>query len=151
MNLIKEKRDGQIKGSTCADRSEKRKYLKEDETFYSTTCQEEDLIRTLVVDAQWRWDKSIFDILRVLLKAKITEVKNVMLFLRGTFFDALCKAIPECNKHFRFVIGKEDPHVKILREIYGCIESYMLWYNACTDTLKETELEFNPYDRCAVN
>jgi hypothetical protein len=42
-------------------------------------------------------------------------------------------------------------YLKILRAIYGCIESALLWYNLYSSTLKSMGFILNPYDRCVAN
>ena len=37
-------------------------------------------------------------------------------------------------------------YVKVLRAIYGCIESALLWYNIYVKTLKDLDFSINPYD-----
>ena len=51
VNLIKEKRDGRIKGRTCANGSKQRKYVKEGEISSSPTASLESIIATLVIDS----------------------------------------------------------------------------------------------------
>ena len=51
INLIKEKRDGTIKGRTCADGSKQHRYLREDESVSSPTVSLESLFITFIVDA----------------------------------------------------------------------------------------------------
>ena len=51
VNLIKQKRDGTIKGRTCADGSKQRRYLGKDESLASPTVSLELLFTTLVIDA----------------------------------------------------------------------------------------------------
>ena len=40
---------------------------------------------------------------------------------------------------------------KILKSLYGCIESALMWYILYKDTLKEEGFELNPYDKCTAN
>ena len=42
-------------------------------------------------------------------------------------------------------------YVNILRAIYGCIESEILWYKLYSETLEGTVFVINPYDRCVAN
>ena len=42
-------------------------------------------------------------------------------------------------------------YLKVLRSIYGCIESELQWYNLCTQTLKAEGCILNEYDRCVAN
>ena len=41
-------------------------------------------------------------------------------------------------------------YVKVLRAIYGCIESTMLWYNLYVNTLKYLGFSINRYDICVA-
>ena len=41
--------------------------------------------------------------------------------------------------------------MKVLRAIYGCIESALQWYNLYTQTLKSEGYILNEYDRCVAN
>ena len=50
-NLIKKKREGTIKGRTCADGSKKKWYLKEKNSISSPTASLEGLFTTLAIDA----------------------------------------------------------------------------------------------------
>ena len=51
VNLIKEKRNGIIKGRTCANGSKQKKYLKDGEEISSPTVSLEAMITTLLIDA----------------------------------------------------------------------------------------------------
>ena len=70
VNLIKEKRDGKIKGRTCADGSKQRQYIKEGENMYSPTCSTESLMATLVVDAMEKRDVAILTYQELLYRLK---------------------------------------------------------------------------------
>ena len=41
--------------------------------------------------------------------------------------------------------------MKVLRAIYGCLESVMLWYNLYVTTSKGMGFELNPYNLCVAN
>ena len=151
VNLIKEKRDGKIKGRTCANGSKQRQYLKEGETVYSPTCTTESLMATLIIDAMEKRDVAIFDVPGAFLQTEMPEGKNVILVIRDEFVDILCEVNPEYKEHVRIVKGRKILYVKILRAIYGCIESAMLWYNLYVNTLKGMGFEINPYDTCVAN
>jgi len=151
VNLIKEKRDGKIKGRTCANGSKQRQYLKDGENVYSPTCAMESLMTTLIIDALEKRDVAIFDVPGAFLQTEMPKDKNVLLVIRDEFVDILCEVNPQYKEHVRIVNGKKILYVKILRAIYGCIESAMLWYNLYTETLKRMGFILNPYDRCVAN
>ena len=47
--------------------------------------------------------------------------------------------------------GKKVLYLRLLKALYGCIKSALLWYNMNTGTLKEEGFILNPYDLCVVN
>ena len=42
-------------------------------------------------------------------------------------------------------------YVKVIRAIYGCIESALQWYKLFTNTLKKKDFLLNQYDKCVTN
>jgi predicted Rdx family selenoprotein len=42
-------------------------------------------------------------------------------------------------------------YVELLKALYGCIKSALLWYKLFTSTLVEMGFELNPYDACVAN
>ena len=71
------------------------------------------------------------------MQTKMPDGKNVILIIRDNFVDILCEINPEYKEHIRIVNGRKILYVKVLRAIYGCIESSMLWYNLYVKTLKD--------------
>ena len=72
------------------------------------------------------------------------------------FVDIMCEGNKEYKKHVVYKINKRGKkikclYVKVLRALYGCLESVFLWYELYSDTLKELGFVINPYDRCIVN
>ena len=41
--------------------------------------------------------------------------------------------------------------MKVVRAIYGRIQSYFLWYDLYSNTLKDMVFEINPYEKCIAN
>ena len=42
-------------------------------------------------------------------------------------------------------------YLLVIREIYGCIESALMWYKSLSTPLYGMGFEINPYDICVVN
>jgi len=42
-------------------------------------------------------------------------------------------------------------YMRVIRAIYGCIESALAWYTLFTETLERMGFNINPYDRCIAN
>ena len=70
VNLVKQKRDGTIKGRTCADGSKQKRYLGKDGSVASLTVSLESLFTTLVIDAHEERDVANFDIPRAYLHTR---------------------------------------------------------------------------------
>ena len=84
VNLIKEKRDGKIKGRTCADGAKQRKYVKEGEIMSSPTAVLESIVATFLIDAYEERHVAIADVPGAYLHAEMPPGKMVLLKLRGS-------------------------------------------------------------------
>jgi hypothetical protein len=151
VNLIKEKRNGIIKGRTCADGSKQKRYLKRGETISSPTVSTEALMGTLAIDIKEGRDIAIFDVPGAYLQAEMPKDKKVLMKLRGQFVDIMCEVNPEYIPYVIEEKGEKVLYLKVLQAIYGCIESALLWYNLFATTLQGMGFEINPYDRCVAN
>jgi hypothetical protein len=47
--------------------------------------------------------------------------------------------------------GKKVLYLRLLKALYGCVMSALLWYELFTGTLKGMGFELNPYDTCVAN
>ena len=152
VNLIKKKRCGKIKGRTCANGSKQKRYLKHGETISSPTVSLEAIIGTLLIDAKEGRDVAIFDVPGAYLQAEMPAEKKLLMVFRDEFVDIMCEVNPEYKKYVTTDRnGKRILYVKVLRAIYGCIESALLWYELYVKTLKGMGFKLNPYDRCVAN
>ena len=154
INLIKEKRNGTLKGRTCADGSSQRQYLKQDESVASPTASLESILTTLLIDAHEGRDVAIFDVPGAYLQADLNagdDKERVILKLTGDFVDIMCQVNPEHTVNVIYENGKKVLYMAILKAIYGCIESALRWYELFSQTLKKEGFVINPYDRCVAN
>ena len=151
VNLIAEKRNGDLKGRTCANGKKQRKFVKEGEILSSPTVSLESILLTLVIDAYEGRHTMIADVPGAYLHAEMPPGKRVLLRLVGKFVDIMCEVNPEYNKHVRYERGVKVLYVQVLRALYGCLESALLWYNLYSTTLVSLGFELNPYDLCVAN
>jgi hypothetical protein len=150
INLIKKKRNGDIKGRTCADGRPQRNYIPREEAT-SPTVSMEGLMASLVIDAHERRAVAIFDVPGAYLNADMPKDKFVLLKLEGKFVDIMCEVNPEYLEDVRTVNGKKVLYLRLLKALYGCIESALLWYELYVKVLKGMGFKINPYDRCIAN
>jgi len=151
VNLIQEKRDGRIKGRTCANGAKQRKYVKEGEIDSSPTAALESIVSTLLIDAYEKRYVAIADVPGAYLHALMPADKLVLLKLRGKFVDIMCQVNPEYKPYVRYEGKCKVLYLHVLRAIYGCLESALLWYNLYSSTLQKLGFTLNPYDLCVAN
>jgi hypothetical protein len=69
----------------------------------------------------------------------------------GESVDILCKMN---EKYLKFVVMEGNSkvlYVKLIKAIYGCVKSALLWYALFTKSLKGLGFVLNPYDPCIAN
>jgi len=147
INLIKEKRDGKIKGRTCADGSKHRMFVPREDAS-SPTLAVESLMALLVVFAHEKRDVAVFDVPGAYLHADLPADKFVLLKIEGHFVDIMVDVNPDFKEGVRFKNAKKALYVQILKALYGMIESALLWYELFSTVLKEEGFEVNKIDKC---
>ena len=147
--LIKEKRNGTLKGRVCADGRPQRKWVSSEDS-YSPTVSSESTMLSLAQDAHEKRFVAICDIEGAYLHAKMDDF--VLMVFEDFLVDLLIEACPQ-YKEFVHVTrnGKKLLYVRLKRALYGCIKSALLWWHTLTGTLFEEGFELNPYDSCVAN
>ena len=85
------------------------------------------------------------------VKARSCEDKLVLLKMYGRIAEMMCEVNPGYRKHLRQENGKTVLYMKVIRAIYGCIESALQWYKMFTEKLQKEGFKLNPYDKCIAN
>jgi len=150
ISLIKEKRDGRIKGRTVADGRPQRKY-KAPEDVYSPTVSTEGMFLSLAIDAKEKRHVAICDVEGAYLHSDMDEF--VLMVVEGDMVDILVQANPARYERFVYTTksGKKLLYVRLQKALYGCIQSAMLWWKLLTSVLVENGFEINPYDNYVAN
>ena len=149
INAFKEKRNGTLKGRTCADgRSQCTLYNKSQTA--SSTVSTDALVISIIVDALEARDVATADILAgEYLKAFMDN--DVIMNFVGPSIKILCQLNP---KH-RVFLAQENVvdvlYVRLIKALYGCVKSALLWYELFTKHLKDMGFELNPYDPWVAN
>ena len=68
----------------------------------------------------------------------------------------MCEVNPEFKEHVIYENDRKNRsikclYVRVLRALYGYIESALLWYELYSSTLIKMGFKINPYDRCVAN
>ena len=91
--IIKEKRNGKVKGRICANGSKQKRYLTVEETISSPTVSNEAIIGSFVIDAHEKRSIAIVDIPGAYLHASMKhDRRKVLMKLKGKFVDFMRKA-----------------------------------------------------------
>jgi hypothetical protein len=148
INLIKEKLDGALKGRSCADgRPQRALYTKEQAA--SPTVSTDALMISLMIDAKERRDVATADVVGAYLLVDMDEY--VLLKLTGNSVDIICTVNSEYNFFVVIENGVKVLYQQLLKALYGCVQSALLWYELFSGTLKEMGFELNPYNLCIAN
>jgi hypothetical protein len=148
INLIKEKRDGVLKGRTVADGRAQRSLYPKSQTA-SPTVGTDALLLSIMIDAYENRDVATADVVGAYLKAFMDDY--VLMKFTGDSVDILCKLNPEHVRNTTVENGTKVLYVRLIKAIYGCVKSALLWYDLFHGHIKDMGLVLNPYDSCVAN
>jgi Reverse transcriptase (RNA-dependent DNA polymerase) len=148
LNLLKEKRNGDLKGRTVADGSKQKGMYPRSETA-SPTVSIAALMLTIIIDAYERRDVATADVAGAYLKATMTD--RVIIKFVGESVDILLKMEPSYARFMTMEKGVKVLYARLNKALYGCVQSALLWYTLFHDTLKTMGFKINPYDPCVAN
>ena len=63
------------------------------------------------------------------LHEDITKDKRILMNTRRVFVDIMCQVNPEYEHKVNYENGGKVLYLLVLRAIYVCIQSAMMWYN----------------------
>ena len=150
VSFIKQKRNGNVKGRMYANGVPHRKFVLRKEVR-SLTMSLESLMTSLMINLHETRAVSIFDVTGVYLQTDLPQSKFALLLLEDQFIDIMVEVNLEYADCVRIVNGKKVLCVRILKAIYGMIESALLWYELYVNVLKGVGFELNLYDMCVSN
>ena len=83
----------------------------------------------LIINAHEGIDVAFFDVPGAYLNTDMTENKSILLNIEREFVDIMCEGNPEHKKnvHVENVVKVLD--LRLLKALYGCLESAILWYD----------------------
>ena len=148
INLIKEKRCGKLKGRTVADGRAQRMLYDKSETA-SPTVATDSLMISIACDAREQRDVGTADIAGAYLKAYMKDF--VIMKFTGASVDILCEMNPKYTAFVTVENGHKVIYVRLIKALYGCVQSAFLWYEMFHSYLAEIGFELNPYDPCVAN
>ena len=148
ITMVKEKRDGKIKGRACADGRKQRRYINRDEVS-SPTVQLESLMISLLIDAHKRRDVAMADVTGAYLLANMNDF--VLVKISGSSVDIMCKVNTMFKQYVCIEKGRKVLYLQLTKALYGYMQSALLWYDTFKGCLMDMGFTINPYDPCVAN
>ena len=148
--FLTEKRDGRIKGRTCANGSKQREWMSKEDTS-SPTVSLQSVFITCGIEAKEGREVAIVDIPNAFVQTPHTGEK-VLMKVRGQLALILVKICPELYKEYLvYENGVPVLYLELKKALYGMLESSLLFYKKLVNDLKEEGFKINPYDPCVAN
>ena len=63
----------------------------------------------------------------------------------------MCEVNPKHKKNLRVDNGVKVLYLRLMKALYGCMDSTLLWYDIYSKTLKSQGFLINAYGRCIEN
>ena len=149
VQLIKEKKDGRIKGRACFNGSRQRLYTAEEDASLPTVSTGA-LLLTATIDAAEECHVATCNITGAFLKADMDNF--VLISLHDAEIDALVQANP---KYEQFVHQQQDGktviYLELVKAMYGCLKSARLFWDHLSTHLSRMGFTQNNYDLCVAN
>ena len=152
--FLTEKRDGNVKGRTCANGSTQRGYVGRDEAA-SPTAITESILLTAVIDAKEGRDVMVADVPNAFVQTAIEpkeKGERVIMKIRGALVDMLVEL--DSQKYEPYVTderGNKVLYVNMLKALYGMLQSALLYYKKFRKDIEDIGFKINPYDPCVAN
>ena len=126
ISLIKEKRNGILKGRTVADGRGQRGYVTKEESA-SPALYLDPFVVSLIIDAFEGRDVGLFDVPGAFLQAIFPDGKFIILKFEGEFVDIMVDCNPIYASEVRYENGRKVLYVRLIRALYGCMEPFLVW------------------------
>jgi len=148
ITMLKEKRNGDLKGRTCADgRSQRGHYTKEETA--SPTMSNDSAMLILITAAIEGRDVAMAGVAGAYPKADMDAF--VLMKLEGATVDIMVELDPSLEDFVSVEKGKRILYMQLMKALYRCVQSALLWYKLFSTTLVGMGFELNPYDLCVAN
>jgi hypothetical protein len=154
--FLVEKRDGRVKARNCANGSTQRAYMERDDAA-SPTAMTESILITATINAKQKRDVMTTDIPNAFVQTDVDEKnqvkgEHIIMKIRRPLVDMLLEIATEVYEGYSTYKGKTKVlYVKMLKAIYGMLQSSLLYYKKFFSDIDSIGFEVNPYDPCVAN
>ena len=119
INLLKEKRNGTLKGRTVADGRPQRSLYDKSE-MASPTVAKDALMLSILIDAHEKQDVATANVAGAYLKAYMDDI--VLMKFSGASLDVLCKLNSEHMRNVTIENGVKVLYIRLIKALYGCVK-----------------------------
>ena len=133
----------------CANGSKQRQWMSKEKSS-SPTADLKSVILTAIIDAHEERDVATTDVPNAFIQ---TDHKGLVVYMKikGQLVDIICKIRPDFKNYVTIQDKKKVVYVKMLKALYGMIESALLFYMKLKQDLLSDGFKLNPYDPCVAN
>jgi hypothetical protein len=113
----------------------------------------ESILLTATIDAEEGRDVTPVDILNALVQTKFdNKQEKVIMKIRGILVDMLIEINSEMYRSYIVYEGSHRViYVRMLRALYGMIQSALLFYKKCRSDIETIGFKVNDYNPCVAN
>ena len=94
-------------------------------------------------------DVAIADVTGAYLNADMGDLVHMK--FQGATVDIMCEIDPTMEEFVVIEQGQRTLYVQLMKALYGCVQSALLWYQMFSTTLIDMGFKLNPYDLCVAN
>jgi hypothetical protein len=151
--ILKQKRDGHIKGRTAAGGNRQRDYISNEDAS-SPTVAKEAVLLSCIIDVEEGRDVAVVDIPNSFVQTRVENEKDMAFIkIRGVLVDILVEIAPDVYKSYvsRNKKGMKQLLVQYQNALYGTMVASL--FNCCKFVKSLTDIGFiiNHYDPCVAN
>ena len=125
-----------------------RAYISKEEAA-SPTVSLDSLLITLLIDAKEDRDVATADVVGAYLNAYMEDF--VVVKLVGDEVDIISNLNSRYREYVTIENGKKVLYLQLVKALYGCIKSALLWYECFTNCLLNMGFKLNKHDQCVAN
>jgi hypothetical protein len=71
--------------------------------------------------------------------------------MAGESVNIMCNMSEDYKQYIYIENRKKVLYLKLLKALYGCVQSALLWYDLFSSTLQGKGFKLNPYNTCVAN
>ena len=153
--FLVEKKSGEVKARTCANGSTQRTWMDKEDSM-SPTVSTNALFITAAIDAREGREVATCDIPNAFIQTDQPEIdkdgQRFIMKIRGALVDILLELDPTTYRDFVSIENKKKVlYVRVLKAIYGMLQSALLFYQKLRKDLENSGFVVNDYDPCVAN